>query len=355
MSKQGTSKQGLTEPPVHEAEIHRQHVRLKIPIRAGIDDVWFQVDDWSLGGFGVDGEPPKFREGEIFPVTLALPFEDFELTIRLEAEMVYRLPDRPRFGCRFTGMTRGQISLFRHIVDRYLTGEIASPDDVIVALGRESFGPARLPPVDEEGGALRRVLGWAVTGLVGLALVALVAWGAYQRFYRIQVTDARIEVPIYRVNAPVVGELNQLLAVRAPVSQGTPIGQVTGPDGRTYNLLAPCNCSIGDWQAADGAAVTAGSSVALLISNDVPLKVVARVPLEQGRTLIAGTPVRFTLPGEAATRTGQIEQIELKSSLEELMTGGSSARSTRMVPVTVRPDEPLDFDLLGTPVMVDLR
>jgi hypothetical protein len=355
MSKQGTSKQGLTEPPVHEAEIHRQHVRLKIPIRAEIDDVWFQVDDWSLGGFGVDAEPPGFREGEIFPVTLALPFEDFELTIRLEAEMVYRLSDRPRFGCRFTGMTRGQISLFRHIVDRYLTGEIASPDDVIVALGRESFGPARLPLVDEEGGGLRRVVGWAVTGLISLALVALVAWGAYQRFYRIQVADARIEVPIYRVNAPVVGELNQLLAVRAPTSQGTPIGQVTGPDGRIYNLLAPCNCTIGDWQEADGAAVTAGSSVALLISNDVPLKVVARVPLEQARSLATGTPVRFSLPGEAATRTGQIEQIELKSSLEDLMSGGSPGRSNRLVPVTVRPDEPLDFDLLGTPVTVDLR
>ncbi|HEX2526988.1 MAG TPA: PilZ domain-containing protein [Geminicoccus sp.] len=355
MSKQGTSKQGAVEPPVHEAEIHRQHVRLKIPIRAEIDGAWFQVDDWSLGGFGVDAEPPAFREGEIFPVVLALPFEDFELTVRLDAELVYRLPDRPRFGCRFTGMTRGQISLFRHIVDRYLTGEIASPDDVLVALGRDSFGPARVPSVDEEGGGLRRVLGWALAGLAGLALAAVVAWGAYERFYRIRVTDARIEVPIYRVSAPVVGELNQLVAVRAPTSEGMPIGQVTGPDGRAYNLLAPCNCTIGQWQAADGAAVTAGSSVALLISNDVPLKVVARVPLDKARTLTPGTPVRLSLPGEGASRTGQIEQIELKVPLESLIDRRPAGRGDPLVPVVVRPDEPLDFDLLGTPVTVDLR
>ena len=355
MSKQGMAKQGTSEPAVHEAEIHRQHVRLKIPIRADIDGISFQLDDWSLGGFGVDSAPPRFREGEIFPVALTLPFEDFELTIRLEAEMVYRLPERPRFGGRFTGMTRGQISLFRHIVDRYLTGEIASPDDVLVALGRESFGPARIPPLDEEGGGVRRVLGWLATALVGLAVLAALGWGAYERFYRIRVTDARIEVPVYRVTAPAAGEVTQQLAVRESVAEGQPIGRVAGPDGLIYELPSPCNCTLGRWQAGNGTTVAADAPVALMISNDVPLKVAARLPLDQARGLTTGTPVRLTLPGEPATRTGQIERIDLKASLDSLAGDRPATRGEQLVTVVVRPDEPLDFDLLGTPVIVDLR
>ena len=349
------SKQSTSEPVVHEAEIHRQHVRLKVPIRAEIAGIVYQVDDWSLGGFGVDSEPPRFREGETFPVALTLPFEDFDLTVRLEAEMVYRLPDRPRFGCRFTAMTRGQISLFRHVVDRYLTGEIASPDDVLVVIGRDSFGAARPLPLDDEPGAGRRVLGWAVTALAGLGLVAVLAWGGYERFYRIRVADARIEVPVYRVTAPVTGELSRLIDTGASTSEGVPVGQVTGADGRAYNLASPCNCTIGKWENANGSGVVAGSTVALLVSNDVPLKVTARVPLDQARSLVPGTPVRLELPGEGGARTGQIERIELKSPLESLADTGPRAGNNRLVAVIVRPDEPLDYDLLGMPVTVDLR
>ena len=37
---------------VHEAEIHRQYVRLRIPIGVEIDGKRYSVDDWSMGGFG---------------------------------------------------------------------------------------------------------------------------------------------------------------------------------------------------------------------------------------------------------------------------------------------------------------
>ena len=35
---------------VHDTEVHRQHVRLKIPIQVEIDGIRHQVDDWSVGG-----------------------------------------------------------------------------------------------------------------------------------------------------------------------------------------------------------------------------------------------------------------------------------------------------------------
>ncbi|WP_027133937.1 PilZ domain-containing protein [Geminicoccus roseus] len=349
------SKLGTNEPVVHEAEIHRQHVRLKVPIRAEIGGAWFQVDDWSLGGIGIDAEPPRFREGEVFPVTLSMPFEDFELILRLEAEMVYRLQDRARFGCRFTGMTKGQISLFRQMVDRYLTGEIASPGDVLVALGRESFQPAR--PVAEEpgGGRAQRAAGWLAAGLAGLALVSLLAWGAYERFYRISTVDARIDAPVYRVTAPVAGRLERL-PIGEILEVGTPIARVIGAaDLSEYDILSPCLCTLGEWKVADGSGVAAGATAVLLISADQPLKVTAMLPIEQATQLAVGTPVRIDLPGEPASRSGQIERIDLALPLDEMVGARSPRPGSRFVPVVVRPDEPLAFDLLGTPVSVELR
>ncbi len=349
------SKLGTNEPVVHEAEIHRQHVRLKIPIRAEIDGAWYQVDDWSMGGLGVEAEPPRLREGEIFPIVLSLPFEDFELTLRLEAEMVYSLPERPRFGCRFTGMTKGQISLFRQMVDRYLTGEIASPGDVLVALGRESFQPPRMSGEEAAGGRARRAAGWLLAGLAGLALLSLLGWGAYERFYRIHITDARIEAPVYRVEAPVAGRLERL-PVGQVVEAGTPIARVVGAaDLAAYELRSPCLCTLGAWKVADGAGVAAGATAALLISADEPLKVAAMLPVDQAAALATGTPVRIRLPGEATDRSGQIERIELAVPLDELAGMRRAPPGPRLVPVVVRPDEPLPFDMLGVPVSVDLR
>ena len=350
------SKLVPSEPVVHEAEIHRQHVRLKVPIRAEIAGEWYQVDDWSLGGIGIEAEPPRAQEGDILPVLLAMPFEDFELRLGLEVELIYRLPDRPRFGCRFTGMTRGQISLFRQVIDRYLAGEIASPGDVLVALGRESFQPARVETIEGGGGGAGRALGWAGAALVGLALVGLVGFGAYQRFYRIRTTDAWVEAPVYRVNAPVAGQL-EYFPIGQIMEPNTPIARViSGLDRTEYDLRSPCLCSLGKWQVEDGAGIAAGATAAILVSADVPLKVTALLPLDQAEQLTVGAPVRLQVAGEPDSRTGQIERIAYAAPIEDLAKSRGPGAGTRTrIPVTIRPDEPLNYDLLGVPVTVDLR
>ena len=116
---------------VHEAEIHRQHVRLRIPIVIEIDGTRFGVDDWSMGGFGIAGPITSRQPGERLSSRLIFPFEDFELTLRLEIQMVYILPELPRFGGRFVALSQGQLSLFRFIVDAYLSGELISGGDIL--------------------------------------------------------------------------------------------------------------------------------------------------------------------------------------------------------------------------------
>ena len=90
---------------VHESEVHRQHVRLKIPIQVEIDGIRYQVDDWSIGGFGVESVMTSRQPGERFPVTLIFMFEDFDMTMRFDARMVYADQDHGRFGCAFLGLS----------------------------------------------------------------------------------------------------------------------------------------------------------------------------------------------------------------------------------------------------------
>jgi hypothetical protein len=84
---------------VHETEVHRQHVRLKIPIQVEIDGIRHQVDDWSLGGLAVESVLTSRKPGDRFWIRLIFPFEEFELTMRREARMVYVDQGHGRFGC----------------------------------------------------------------------------------------------------------------------------------------------------------------------------------------------------------------------------------------------------------------
>src|SRR4051812_8219257 len=134
---------------VHEAEIHRQHVRLRIPIVVEIDGTRYGIDDWSMGGFGVASPITSRQPGERFPARLIFPFEDFELTLRLDCQMIYALPDLPRFGGKFLALSQGQLSLFRYLVDAYLSGELVSGGDVLAVVSRDNMGEARVQKLFE--------------------------------------------------------------------------------------------------------------------------------------------------------------------------------------------------------------
>ena len=121
---------------VHETEVHRQHVRLKIPIQVEIDGIRHQVDDWSLGGLAVESVLTSRKPDEHFWVRLIFPFEEFELTMRREARMVYVDQGHGRFGCAFLGVSERHAEVLRYLVDAYLAGELVSAGDLLQARAR---------------------------------------------------------------------------------------------------------------------------------------------------------------------------------------------------------------------------
>jgi alginate biosynthesis protein Alg44 len=345
---------------VHESEVHRQHVRLKIPIQVEIDGVRYQVDDWSVGGFGVESVMSSRQPGERFAIRLIFPFEEFEMIMRLDARMVYVDQDHGRFGCAFMGMTKEHAEIFRYLVDAYLAGEVVSAGDILQVRGRDNTAPARIQPVyepdleeDSWAAKLRRYGAFAGFGLAGLALIAAIFFGLKERYFTIAANSAVIEAPVVEIRAPVSGRLISALEPGERVFDGTLLGTIQGLDGTIVTLESPCDCLVLEQLALSGQHYQVGDDLVALVETDAPLMVRAQMPLEQAERLEVGDRAEIRFPGRAELLYGQIERLDFRPSLAVLRNQSEQPVSRRLAQVVVRPDRPFDFQDFG--VLVSIR
>ena len=213
---------------VHETEVHRQHVRLKIPIQVEVDGVRYQVDDWSVGGFGVESVLTSRQAGERFPVKLIFPFEEFDMTMRFDARVVYADQEHGRFGCAFLGLSKQQSDVFRYLVDAYLSGEVVSAGDILQVRARDNTAEARLqavynPLVQDKSAArqLRRYGTYTGFGLAGLALLGVIGLGIKDRYLTVAANSAVVEAPLVQIRAPIGGRFVSALESGEHVPPGT--------------------------------------------------------------------------------------------------------------------------------------
>jgi alginate biosynthesis protein Alg44 len=345
---------------VHEAEVHRQHVRLKIPIQVEIDGVRYQVDDWSMGGFGVESVMTSRQPGEKFSARLFFPFEDFDMSMRFDARMIYADQEHGRFGCAFLSISQDQSALFRYLIDAYLSGEVVSAGDILQVRGRDNSAMARYQAVDELfaqeeswGSAIRRYGVYAGFGVAGLALLAFVLFGVKERYFTIQASNAFVEAPVVQVRAPIAGRLISALQPGEPLVIGSLLGTLYGADGVSVTLESPCDCEVLQRIGLNGQHYQLGDPLATLIETDRPLLVRVQLPLEDVERLQIGDRAEIRFPGQSELEFGQIERINLKPHLDALDGETSTLPvSRRLAQVLIRPDEPLETQDFGSPVSV---
>jgi len=345
---------------VHESEVHRQHVRLKIPIQVEIDGIRYQVDDWSVGGLGVESAMTSRQPGERFPVRLIFPFEEFEMTMRLESRMVYVDQDHGRFGFAFTGMTREHAEIFRYLVDAFLAGEVVSAGDILQVRARDNTAPARIEPVYDPYPAarpwsarLRRVGAFVAFCLAGLALLAVIYLGLAERYLTIQANSAVIEAPVVDIRAPVAGRFISALAPGERILDGALLGTVQALDGTVVALESPCDCLVLEQPGWSGQHYQVGDDLIALVRAEQPLLVSAQLPLEQAERLEVGDRAEIRVPGRAEPLYGQIGRIDFRPGLAALRDRPEQPPTRRLAQVAVRPDRPFELDDFG--VLVSVR
>jgi mannuronan synthase len=346
---------------VHESEVHRQHVRLRIPIQVEVDGVRYQVDDWSVGGFGVESVMTSRQAGEHFPVKLIFLFEEFDLTMRFDARMVYADQDHGRFGCAFLGLSQQQTEVFRYLVDAYLSGEVVSAGDVLQVRSHDNSGQARMQalysPLSEDElrtARLKRYAGFAAFGLAGLALLLLVALGVKDRYFTVTSTNALVEAPTVPIRAPIVGRYISALKSGERVPPDALLGMITGFDGTVVSLESPCDCVVLEQVGLNGQHYQVGDPLVVLIEADRPLLIRAQLPLEEVEGLQIGDRAEIRVPGRDELLYGQIDRIDLRPGLETLRNpAADTAITRRLAQVIVRPDRPFELQDFGS--LVELR
>src|SRR5688572_11685179 len=102
----------MSQQITHEAERERQHARYRIPISVGIHDRIYQVRDWSVGGFSVEGTPPKIQ-GKIFHPVFVFRFDAMSVHLKLSAELIWQ--NSKGAGFRFQDLNSQQLSVLRYI------------------------------------------------------------------------------------------------------------------------------------------------------------------------------------------------------------------------------------------------
>lgn len=344
---------------VHEAEVHRQHVRLKIPIQVEVDGVRYQVDDWSVGGFGVESVMTSRQAGEQFPVRLIFPFEEFEMIMRFDARMVYVDQDHGRFGCAFVGTGKEQSEVFRYLVDAYLSGEVVSAGDILQVRARDNTAQPRIhatyDPYAEETSwrtAAKRYGAYAGFGLAGLALLAVIGLGIKGRYFTSAPQSGVIEAPMVEIRAPIAGRFLSALEPGEQVLPGTLLGTMQGFDGNLVSLESPCDCLVLEQVGLNGQHYQIGDTLVALIEAGQPLTVRARLPLDEIEGLKIGDRAEIRVPGRPEPLSGQIERIDLRPRLEALRSQTESPAAGRLAVVVVRPDRPFAFEDFGTLVSV---
>ncbi|HEV7415262.1 MAG TPA: PilZ domain-containing protein [Tianweitania sediminis] len=267
----------------HEAETQRQHPRYRLPMRAGVKGRFYDVVDWSLGGFALQSGS-DFTKGEVVRAGLIVPMNGYDLSIKVSAEVRYVADDAKRVGFAFVDLEDPQASLLRYVADALVAGELVAAGDIVDVAGRQGTGRSRGLPgqVSESGwqslarGGRRLASGAAVLTIIG-ALGAYLWANVYEEVYVVRAQAASVSAKVVNVASPAVGRVG-FLNENAQVALGEPLMTVTPTAGDPITVQSPCDCRQVRQEFSGGDFVKTGDTVVKLMRVDAPMVVSALVP-----------------------------------------------------------------------------
>lgn len=284
----------------HQAEVQRQHVRIRIPLNCDAAGRTVEVVDWSVAGIGIVSIDKSWRVGHILPLTITFPFAEFGLTIEIDAEVRHIDSRADRAGLRFVDLTARQSQMLRFMLDAVLSGELVEAGDIIDIAARHDQTQTRPDRSRREkegrhiGARIRRTLQFASAGLASLVLLGFVAASIYDRLFVIPAKSAVITADLVTVPATVNGSVN-FVADGKSVARGEPVAIVESVDGKFMSMNSPCDCVVQDRRALIGDFVSVGTPLVALLRRDTRPYITAYISQEDAIRIIDGARVKVIL------------------------------------------------------------
>jgi multidrug resistance efflux pump len=193
----------------------RRHHRVTAPLFVALDGHRIKASDWSLGGLRVEafpGELPELRAST--DLVLTLPFQGFDVTFDVKAEVVRTDGATRMFAVRFEELGERERELMSHFLEELVRGSMIDVEDTIQRID-VPVTPASLTPdpVPAQTIPVRR---WPVK-MLAMSAVYLVIGGlvfgyagllAYTNVFRMEVRTAVITAPVETVTASADGRVD---------------------------------------------------------------------------------------------------------------------------------------------------
>lgn len=222
---------------IREKPCQRLHHRVTAPLKVTMQDGHVLVaTNWSLGGLRLDGLPsPLPKIGQILSLELELPFQGFDISFPVEAEVVRTVENDGTIGMKYVGLSERANDLMSHFIDDLIRGKMATVDDTIcridIPVTPISTEPDVNPSVEVP---VRR---WPIKTIVmsgtylvlGIFVFIYLGLLIYNATARMEVTSAVVSAPLVHLSMPVDGQIYPVaLESGTRVKQGQKLARVVG-------------------------------------------------------------------------------------------------------------------------------
>lgn len=193
----------------------RRHHRVTAPLFVGVDGHSMRAADWSLGGLRVEEFPGEIpATGSEKTLHLTLPFQGFDVSFEVKAEVVRANAVTKMFAVRFLEIGERERELMQHFIEELVRGSMSEVEDTIQRID-VPVTPAKLEPDAKKIPANMPVRRWPVKTVVMSSIYAaagFIIFGyagllGYSNFYRMEIQTAVISAPVETLKAQVDGQV----------------------------------------------------------------------------------------------------------------------------------------------------
>ena len=353
---------------VHESETQRQFIRLQLPAMADIQGKRYSLKDLSSGGVAIRDIGQNLKRGDMLPMDLILPFQDFSLDVSLNAEVQYYDKKLNVAGCRFVNLNAGQVSILSHVVKAYISGDIVGGPDILNVVARDNFVSVRQHKSQQDVSTLdkiRHYITYGVIGLVALGLAAFIFLNVFERAFILTSPNGVVRTESFEISSAAPGVFSMALpeGVMA-VEKGQVIGRIeTNLTGQApadsadtaapaLQIKSPCDCFIAETYAANGQYRAQGMPLMRLIPQKGNITITTLVPMQDSHKIKIGSMVVMTVAGTGQEISGTVSDI--RASDKPVVPDGMNTSVAASL-ITIKPDTAISLDHIGRPVLVEFH
>lgn len=161
-----------------ENNTNRKYYRIELPARVKIKDKFYEVKDWSLGGFMIDSEEDVCRNDWEGTVKLLLPFDGVEVAVVSHAKVAW--VSEGRAGFTFENLSSRGKNILKTYLKSSIEGNLGEIDGVLSYVDSQEIPlPTEKPMTESEesnfkSNFYKRSLRYGIIALSFLTIVAII-------------------------------------------------------------------------------------------------------------------------------------------------------------------------------------